>query len=147
MSTITDAGASARGELHPDPLVVGAEAPPSRRAFLGRVVGLAGAALAIGAATGAAGPLIAASALPVPVEPLSQALRQWVGYVASLLEDGLRDLGPTFVAVFDPRRGTIYFRQRGEAAHLPASYVILPDDAPDQLRAILAADAAGGLYA
>jgi hypothetical protein len=151
VSTTFDARATARGEAAKDvnftsfdPLIVGAEALPSRRAFLGRLVGLAGAALAVGAAAGAAGPVLASAVLPAPMAPLSPALRRWTASVATLIEDGLRDLGPTFVAVFDPRRGMIYFRHRREAAHVPADHVVLPDDAPDQLRAILAADAAGG---
>jgi hypothetical protein len=77
--------------------------------------------------------------------PLSPALRLWAASMATLLEDGLHDLGPTFVAVFDPRRGMIYFRQRHEATQVPAGHVILPADAPEQLRAILAVDAEGGL--
>jgi hypothetical protein len=172
MSTITDARASARGEPHPiigrmgpDPLVVGADPLPShenrtdrpisRRSFLGCMAALAGSALALGAGAGAAGPVAknvnftSFATLPPPVEPLSPALRRWIGSVASLLEDGLRDLGSTFVAVFDPRRGMIYFAQRDPvrlALLEEAGHLVLADDAVDQLRAILAADAEGGLH-
>jgi hypothetical protein len=133
---------------HPDPLVVGAEPLPSRRAFLGRMAALAGSALALGALAGAAGPVVASAALPSPVAALSPALRSCLASVATLLEDGLHELSPTFVAMFDPRRGRVYFAQRDPVRLRileEAGDLVLPDDAPDQLRAILAADAAGGL--
>jgi len=79
MSTITDARASARGELHPDPLVIGAEPLPSRRAVLGRLAALAGSASAVGALAGAAGPVAASAALPASVATVSATAHPIVG--------------------------------------------------------------------
>jgi hypothetical protein len=143
MSNITDARASARGELNPDPLVVGAKALPSRRRFLGRLAAFSASAFALGAVAGAAGPVVDAAALPAPMEPLSPGLRRYLETVIKLLDREIVRDG-SFVAMMADDAKVFFVKSR--YLDMAKGCTVLPRDAADQLRAILAADAAGGAH-
>jgi hypothetical protein len=141
---------------HPDPLITGAAPLPSRRAALGRVAGLAGAALAAGSIAGFAGPVLASVSLPDATAnlagasaagPLSAPLRRYLERVVELLEWPSVKAGHFVVMAGDDGRLVfINARVPGLVAECEESGAyVLAEDAADQLRTILAAGAEGGL--